>query len=107
MAMALMGLGGLLWLGGFVVCFVLALQSKRLPTWGIVLGVTTFWCGCGTLAFLGMAWNAMQKGVFADVAAGQDPVVARAALGRFKLAAAACFIGLVMLVIGSRMADYA
>ena len=67
--MAIMGLGGLLWLAGFVVCFVLALQSKRMPTWGIVLGVTTFWCGCGTLAFLGMAWNAMQKGVFADVVA--------------------------------------
>lgn len=106
MAMAMMGLGGLLFLGGFIVCFVLALKSKRLPTWGIVLGVTTFWCGCGTIPFLAIAWNAMQKGVFADVAAGQDPVEARAALGRFKVAAAACIIGLVVGMIGARSAGY-
>lgn len=102
--LALFLLGLALYLGGFVVCFVMALKSKRLPTWGIILGVTTFWCGCGTIAFLGMAWNAMQKGVFADVAAGQDPMEARAALGRFKLGAAAVVIGMVLLFIGSKAA---
>lgn len=106
MGIVLMGVGGLLWLGGFAVSFVMALKSKRLSTMGIVLGVTTFWCGCGTLAFLGLAWNAMQKGVFAEVAAGKDPAEARTQLGTFKLAAGATVVGLVMLAIGGKMSGY-
>ncbi|MFO0552800.1 MAG: hypothetical protein U0271_30700 [Polyangiaceae bacterium] len=104
-AFVLGGLGGLLWLGGFITTFVLALKSKRLPTWGIVLGITTFWCGCGTLAFYGLAWQAFQKGIFADVEAGMDPVEARASFGRFKLAVAISVVGLVLVFIASRMME--
>jgi hypothetical protein len=91
--LAVLGLSVLMVLGGTIWAFVLALKSGKLSGAGIACFALVLACGLGILPALGLGYTAVQRGAFASVEAGGDPIAARGPQTQYKIAAALVMFG--------------
>ena len=94
--LAVLGVSFVMVLGGTIWAFVLALKSGKLSGAGIACFALVLACGIGILPALGMGFTAVQRGAFASVEAGGDPIAARGPQTQYKIAAGLVFIGALL-----------
>ena len=97
-SLVVLGLCVLGLLAGTIWAFVLALASGKLSTGGIVCFALVLLCGIGILPALGLGFTAVQRGAFARVEAGGDPLVARKAQTQYKIAAGMVIVGAIIAI---------
>jgi hypothetical protein len=95
-ALAVLGISALMILGGSIWAFVLALKSGKLSTAGMVCFGLVLACGCGILPALALGFTAVQRGAFASVEAGGDPIAARTPQTHYKIAAGIVIAGVLV-----------
>lgn len=81
---AIIALGALV---SYVVCIVLAAQTKKLKAVDYVVGTLGLFCGLGWIYFLYRANTVTLQHSFDLIEQGGDPSVSRALNKRFKIAA--------------------
>jgi hypothetical protein len=95
-SLAVLGISALMVLGGTIWAFVLALKSGKLSTAGMVCFGLILVCGIGILPALGLGFTAVQRGAFASVEAGGDPIAARKPQTHYKIAAGLVIAGAIL-----------
>ena len=95
-SLAVLGVSALMVLGGTIWAFVLALKSGKLSTAGKVCFGLVLACGCGILPALALGFTAVQRGAFASVEAGGDPMAARTPQTHYKIAAGLVIAGAIL-----------
>lgn len=94
-SLAVLGVSALMVLAGSLWAFILALKSGKLSTAGMVCFGLVLACGCGILPALGLGFTAVQRGAFAMVEAGGDPMVARRVQTHYKIACGIVIAGAI------------
>jgi len=97
-SLAVLGLALLMMTAGTVWAFVLALRSGKLQTAGIVCFALSLACGIGLIPALGLGFTAVQRGAFASVELGGDPIAARRPQTHYKIAVGLIVAGVVVAI---------